>query len=185
MVMEVSMGNKDSCWSLWHTPVREPQCRAMWCHLYSRLGVRLELGYEPGRGAVTMVGVMAWYSRLKPCYLPCLKNTFWHATGCPGKARMMLGPAHAHSQRHIHVTMDSLAHLAVYFVRSNRIQHIMGRCRWMIKRWFTVRYFFCTRISSRSISTKSIGHILFHNTQSCRSDRALANGSGNQGVEEE
>ena len=32
--------------------------------------------------------------------------------------------------------------------------------------------------------TKSIGHILFHNTQSCRFDRVLANGSGNQGVEE-
>lgn len=52
----------------------------------------------------------------------------------PRKARTMLGPAHAHSQRYTHVTMDSSAHLALCFVRSNRIQHIMGRCRQMVMR---------------------------------------------------
>lgn len=36
-----------------------------------------------------------------------------------------------------------------------------------------VRHFFCARIRSRSMITKSIDHILFHNTQSCRPDRVL------------
>lgn len=50
---------------------------------------------------------------------------------------------------------------------------MIGKSEHTVTWYFMVRHFFCARTRSRSMITKSIDHILFHNTQSCSPDRVL------------